>query len=548
MCELLWVFREACRQDWLLTLDLLKDRQGQTLTNPGKSVLTMSIRRRRTSGSTDKPHHQTHPLERDYVAEVQRRLAHLTQESERTPATVSEPSLPDKQRQRIEREMASLRAEALKARRLAEQIENLSRETTRLKRKSVMTESFTPSPERIEHESRRKVDTSKSGGSQLSFNPLHPSMELPPEQLIRLLGLETKKIRKGKKAHGQASDKHPRFNTQHLEIRQEPVKPAPLILPVSREHRRVRSDVHNERRGILLPAVVMGVLVGVAAAGYLFLSKPPIATIQPAVAESGSGAANSQQPAQPPDQSGKRFQPDHSPVAASPTGNPAESTQVATPPLANDMVMPVTPDRQAAIDAELARLRAEAEERFARQMSRVEASRESRELRATPIQQESAEVTLPHPPEADPTSEPETNWQTRDVSQTTQPATVSPPELSEYPIESETSLTTPPGAESPTDFPYESTGKPDGFVPGSVTAGAAMTGDVNLLESRNDEGTLAREATSEPESGEPHGRIVRQADPGTENETGSGPEFVPEEKRSELPENQPASISDTDSF
>lgn len=501
----------------------------------------MSIRRRRTSGSTDKPQQHTHPLERDYVAEVQRRLAHLTEESERTPATVSGPSLPDKQRQRIEREMASLRAEALKARRLAEQIDNLSRETTRLKRKSVMTESFTPSPDRIEHESRRKVDTSKSGASQLSFNPLHPSMELPPEQLIRLLGLAAKKIRKGKKTHGQAADKHPRSNARHPETRQEPVKPAALIPPVSREHARVRSDFDNERRGILLPAIVMGVLVGVAAAGYLFLSKPPIATTQPAAAETGSPrAANSQKPAQSPDQSGKRFQPDHRPVAASPTGNPAESTQVATPPPANDMVMPVTPDRQAAIDAELARLRAEAEERFARQMSRVEASRESRELRATPIQQESAEVTLPHQPEPDPTSEPDTNRQPRDASETTEPAAISPPELFEYSIESETSLTTPPGAARPTDFPYESIGKPDDLVPGSVTAGAPMTGDVNLLESRNDEGTPAPESASEPASVEPHGRIVRQADP--------APEFVPEEQRSELPEDQRSSIPDTDSF
>lgn len=43
----------------------------------------------------------------------------------------------------------------------------------------------------------RRTDAIKprSGGSQSRFNPLHPSMELPPEQLIRLLGLEAKSSR-----------------------------------------------------------------------------------------------------------------------------------------------------------------------------------------------------------------------------------------------------------------------------------------------------------------------------------------------------------------
>jgi hypothetical protein len=35
-----------------------------------------------------------------------------------------------------------------------------------------------------------------AGRGALAFNPLHPSMELPPEQLIRLLGMESKKTRK----------------------------------------------------------------------------------------------------------------------------------------------------------------------------------------------------------------------------------------------------------------------------------------------------------------------------------------------------------------
>ncbi|MDT8386176.1 MAG: hypothetical protein RQ736_01575 [Thiogranum sp.] len=41
--------------------------------------------------------------------------------------------------------------------------------------------------------------------AQLNFNPIHPSMELPPEQLIRLLGMETKKDRKDQPGNADPS-------------------------------------------------------------------------------------------------------------------------------------------------------------------------------------------------------------------------------------------------------------------------------------------------------------------------------------------------------
>ncbi len=41
-----------------------------------------------------------------------------------------------------------------------------------------------------------KQGKSTAGRGQIPFNPIHPSMELPPEQLIRLLSMESKKTRK----------------------------------------------------------------------------------------------------------------------------------------------------------------------------------------------------------------------------------------------------------------------------------------------------------------------------------------------------------------
>jgi hypothetical protein len=47
---------------------------------------------------------------------------------------------------------------------------------------------------------RKAVDTPPAAGGKAHFNPLHPSMELPPEQLIRLLGVESKKTRRQDKS------------------------------------------------------------------------------------------------------------------------------------------------------------------------------------------------------------------------------------------------------------------------------------------------------------------------------------------------------------
>ncbi|MEA3243761.1 MAG: hypothetical protein U9Q19_10065 [Pseudomonadota bacterium] len=59
-----------------------------------------------------------------------------------------------------------------------------------------MTESSIFDPGHSQHQKPGIKNKPSAGRGALAFNPLHPSMELPPEQLIRLLGMESKKTRK----------------------------------------------------------------------------------------------------------------------------------------------------------------------------------------------------------------------------------------------------------------------------------------------------------------------------------------------------------------
>lgn len=76
--------------------------------------------------------------------------------------------------------------------------------------------------------------------AQLNFNPIHPSMELPPEQLIRLLGMETKKDRKAQPGSADplsvdsASDKAPaRHDGASAPGTRRGKRPAMLILTIA---------------------------------------------------------------------------------------------------------------------------------------------------------------------------------------------------------------------------------------------------------------------------------------------------------------------------
>jgi hypothetical protein len=59
-----------------------------------------------------------------------------------------------------------------------------------------MNESSIFDPQHSQQPQANVKNKPTKGRGVLTFNPLHPSQELPPEQLIRLLGMESKKTRK----------------------------------------------------------------------------------------------------------------------------------------------------------------------------------------------------------------------------------------------------------------------------------------------------------------------------------------------------------------
>ena len=264
---------------------------------------------------------------RDYVEEVQRRAVQLNEAIDTKEKTYSGDDFAEHQRQQIQQHMAQLRNEAVQARRLAEQIHNLSRDGTAQQRKPVMNDISMVDP----GHTRRASDKPRASGSQSSFNPLHPSMELPPEQLIRLLGLEGKKTRKHRKPAVSAKEVTP---SQPVLPEVAPVKTWTLpddMVPASRKRatqptntgsnsarskaRRAYTDesVFQERRSrLLLPAVAMGALAGIVVSAYLFWgqpsleqtptqavmpSKPPIAAAQIPQGEAVARVAPSASPA-----------------------------------------------------------------------------------------------------------------------------------------------------------------------------------------------------------------------------------------------------------
>jgi len=81
-------------------------------------------------------------------------------------------------------------------------------------RDSSMTNTVTAAPEHSHRPHHPTAAGLPANGGQSIFNPLHPSMALPPEQLIRLLGLQDKKYRAtetsrsitGSRPHSTGSD------------------------------------------------------------------------------------------------------------------------------------------------------------------------------------------------------------------------------------------------------------------------------------------------------------------------------------------------------
>jgi len=246
----------------------------------------MGIRERKPAAAQARSRQQPRPVDKAIAAEIRRR-------AEKLAAAVEIPGNNgvqgrNHQRQQTEQQMAKLRGEAVQARRLAEQIENLSRETaaSRHIRKPAMTDTTIVDPGHAKRRQRKTDGKPGPSGNRLNFNPLHPSMELPPEQLIRLLGMESKKIRKSMKkrqAPKQAAAKklptETRKDDDGKEGRTPPAKAHPLaVSPVDRSIQYERCEApqvfSNGYSGLLLPSLVVGVVAGIVVSAYLFWSQP----------------------------------------------------------------------------------------------------------------------------------------------------------------------------------------------------------------------------------------------------------------------------------
>ncbi|GEM_PF-1459168 len=267
----------------------------------------MEIRKRKQAGTTARP---AQPIHRSHAEKVRRRAEALTE-----PVDVRDENrdhVRDRQRQQTERQMAKLRSDAVQARRLAEHIENLSQGTAayKRKRKHAMTDSTIVDPGHAQRLQRRAQDRSASGGKQMNFNPLHPSMELPPEQLIRLLGMESKKIRKSRTRKPRPPASLKQTGTPQTEAADEPKTRLPetekaaeqTLSPVNRSIQYERCEApqafDNGRSGLLVPALVAGAVAGMVISGYLFWLQPAateaqkapvsVSTDRPAQAQTGS--------------------------------------------------------------------------------------------------------------------------------------------------------------------------------------------------------------------------------------------------------------------
>jgi len=293
---------------------------------------------------------------RDYVDELRRRVADRVQPVEnKVKCSLRDDS--SRRQQEIQERMARLRAEAVQARRLAEDINTLSQEATKRKRKPVMTDTTIVDPEHTHQQNRRTSDKPRAGGRQSSFNPLHPSMELPPEQLIRLLGLEGKKSRKkNKPVRAKALAGAASRPAAEIPPVPEPLAPMRAETSIARRaprKQRARQDLSafpERRTGWLLPALGIGVLAGLAVTAYLFWWQPAPASA-PVARSAGTRESVAPAKALPV----KRTQP--SPVSA-----PAR--QVTEPAKPTPQKLATDPKWRTAVTAREQQLRAAAEQRL----------------------------------------------------------------------------------------------------------------------------------------------------------------------------------------
>ncbi len=280
---------------------------------------------------------------------IRRKARHYTNLTEQTGKQCDDRHRAIQQRQQAEKEMAELRAEAIQARRLATQIENLHQPVQHRRKGRIMSTTISD-PGQAQRMSRRDSDNSHSGGGQLSFNPLHPSMELPPEQLIRLLGLENKTKRRKKRPASRTALSGKLKPTGMLA--DTPVRLTPVTPPASAEREKDMASLPFEepQRNLMVAALVAGAIAGIGLSIYLFWGNPD---------EVKATAAHN-----PPLQIPATSKVQTATVAppAAPVAAPGVSMTQGTVDRGNSI--PQTADTE----AEQARLRGEAEKRFAERM------------------------------------------------------------------------------------------------------------------------------------------------------------------------------------
>ncbi|HHJ14174.1 MAG TPA: hypothetical protein ENJ79_07315 [Gammaproteobacteria bacterium] len=260
---------------------------------------------------------------------------------------------------RAERQMARLRADAVQAHRLAGRIPDLAHPTHRGKRMS----------DPVSIPTRRKTDPPAPGGSQLRFNPLHPSMELPPEQLIRLLGLADKKRKRRRQPRSRQKDRSESQRTPPYTDQNKGATSAragtvqATTRGAERERDTVPPAIFGESRWkpVLRPAIIGGIVLGVAASLYLFWghdTRGPIIVETPA--PPSAPARTVQKPAHPPAGTGTR------------TTGKVQRAIPAPPPARPVVRIPATTHSAGEIAARQAALEAAARERFDRRLSAAE--------------------------------------------------------------------------------------------------------------------------------------------------------------------------------
>jgi hypothetical protein len=377
-------------------------------------------------------------VHRDYLEEAQKNTRGIQKASENKGIKSDQHPDSGYLQDPVQAYLAEMRSEAVQARRLAEQIDNLLQNAPAQTRKqAVMTDSTTIDSEKMQKNQRRATDKPRAANVRSSFNPLHPSMELPPEQLIRLLGLESKKIRKQKRKQAapvQRTTASSDASTAALPPELERSKPVTTNKPIPEArstHRQREYELAKEQQGaarhhrsLWLPALTAGLICGAAASAYLFWMQPqhnsPETTAAPAVSKVNRSSAASLP--------GKTI-----------TSKPAAVKKSApVPAKKNDAAW------QATIEARAKRLRDEAKQRFGQRLLTAKTASNA----AVPVSKQqpddspTGDQSVPTPlVEALPLSEPQPNVE-KAGAQTLQTPSVAPVVVSEP----QTVVTTPDNA------------------------------------------------------------------------------------------------------